>query len=76
VHIAYQVVGDGEPDILFVPGLMSHVELAWEDPGTAAVYARLAGIGRLILFDKRDTACPTVRPATRRSSSGSRMRRR
>jgi len=31
VHIAYQVVGDGEPDILFVPGLMSHVGLAWED---------------------------------------------
>jgi len=55
VHIAYQVVGDGEPDILFVPGLMSHVELAWEDPGTAAFYTRLAGIGRLILFDKRDT---------------------
>ena len=55
VHIAYQVVGDGELDILFVPGLMSHVELAWEDPGTVAFYARLANIGRLILFDKRDT---------------------
>ena len=34
---------------------MSHVELAWEDPGTAAFYRRLAGLGRLILFDKRDT---------------------
>jgi DNA-binding SARP family transcriptional activator/pimeloyl-ACP methyl ester carboxylesterase len=55
VHIAYQVVGGGEPDILFVPGLMSHVELAWEDPGTVAFYTRLAEIGRLIMFDKRDT---------------------
>ena len=33
VHIAYQVVGNGHRDIVFVPGLMSHVELAWEDPG-------------------------------------------
>jgi DNA-binding SARP family transcriptional activator/pimeloyl-ACP methyl ester carboxylesterase len=55
VHIAYQVVGDGERDVLFVPGLMSHVELAWEDPGTVAFYRRLATLGRLILFDKRDT---------------------
>jgi DNA-binding SARP family transcriptional activator/pimeloyl-ACP methyl ester carboxylesterase len=55
VHIAYQVVGEGERDVLFVPGLMSHVELAWEDPGTVAFYRRLASLGRLILFDKRDT---------------------
>ena len=55
MHIAYQVVGDGERDVLFVPGLMSHVELAWEDPGTVAFYRRLASLGRLILFDKRDT---------------------
>jgi DNA-binding SARP family transcriptional activator/pimeloyl-ACP methyl ester carboxylesterase len=54
-HIAYQVVGAGATDILFVPGLISHVELAWEDPATAAFYARLAAMGRLILFDKRDT---------------------
>jgi DNA-binding SARP family transcriptional activator/pimeloyl-ACP methyl ester carboxylesterase len=55
VHIAYQVLGDGERDIVFVPGVLSHAELAWEDPGTAEFYRRLAGLGRLILFDKRDT---------------------
>ena len=55
VHIAYQVVGEGATDILFVPGLISHVELAWQDPATAAFYSRLATMGRLILFDKRDT---------------------
>ena len=55
VHIAYQIVGEGDRDVLFVPGLMSHVELAWEDPGTMQFYRRLAALGRLILFDKRDT---------------------
>ena len=36
IHIAYQVLGEGERDNLFVPGLMSHVELVWEDPRTAS----------------------------------------
>ncbi len=34
---------------------MSHLDLLWEDPDTAAFYQRLATLGRLILFDKRDT---------------------
>jgi len=55
VHLAYQVLGHGERDIVFVPGLMSHLELLWEDPETAGFFRRLAGLGRLILFDKRDT---------------------
>jgi pimeloyl-ACP methyl ester carboxylesterase/class 3 adenylate cyclase len=55
VHLAYQVLGQGERDIVFVPGLMSHLELLWEDPETAGFFRRMAGLGRLILFDKRDT---------------------
>jgi DNA-binding SARP family transcriptional activator/pimeloyl-ACP methyl ester carboxylesterase len=55
VHLAYQVLGQGERDIVFVPGLMSHLELVWEDPETADFFRRLATLGRLILFDKRDT---------------------
>jgi DNA-binding SARP family transcriptional activator/pimeloyl-ACP methyl ester carboxylesterase len=55
VHIAYQVLGHGDRDIVFVPGLMSHLELLWEDPETAGFFHRLATLGRLILFDKRDT---------------------
>ncbi len=62
VHIAYQVVGEGSRDILFVPGLMSHVELAWEDPSTVAFNQRLATLGRLILFDKRDTGLSDPSP--------------
>jgi DNA-binding SARP family transcriptional activator/pimeloyl-ACP methyl ester carboxylesterase len=55
VHIAYQVLGRGDRDIVFVPGLMSHLDLLWEDDETAGFFRRLATLGRLILFDKRDT---------------------
>ena len=55
IHIAYQVIGDGERDMVLVPGLMSHLELIWEDHETADFYRRLARLGRLIMFDKRDT---------------------
>ena len=54
-HIAFQVIGEGERDMVLVPGLMSHLELIWEDHETADFYRRLARLGRLILFDKRDT---------------------
>ena len=54
VHIAYQVVGDGPVDLVFVPGWVSNVELWWEDPGWS-VLQRLASFSRLILFDKRGT---------------------
>jgi class 3 adenylate cyclase len=54
-NIAYQVVGDGPVDLVFVPGFVSHVEHAWEDPGFARFLERLASFSRLILFDKRGT---------------------
>jgi DNA-binding SARP family transcriptional activator/pimeloyl-ACP methyl ester carboxylesterase len=55
LHIAYQVFGRGQRDIVVVPGLISHLELQWEDPQMAEFYRRLATLGRVILFDKRDT---------------------
>jgi pimeloyl-ACP methyl ester carboxylesterase len=55
VLIAYQVVGDGPLDLIFVPGFVSNVELAWESPGQARLFSRLAAFSRLILFDKRGT---------------------
>ena len=56
VHIAYQVVGDGPLDLVFVPGVLNHLELLWEE-GTEAqrFFTRLASFSRLILFDKRGT---------------------
>jgi hypothetical protein len=53
VHIAYQVVGDGPQDLLFVPGFVSHVDVLWQVPARSAFFRRLASFSRLILFDKR-----------------------
>src|SRR5207253_1664284 len=55
VSIAYQVVGDGPLDLVMVPGFVSHVEVAWEEPNYARFLSRLASFSRLILFDKRGT---------------------
>ena len=54
-HIAYQVIGEGPLDIVAVPGLVSHLDLWWQDPSATRFYRQLAGLGRLIMFDKRDT---------------------
>src|SRR5581483_11517498 len=55
LNIAYQVTGEGPPDLVYVPGWVSHVELAWELPQLARGFERLASVSRLILFDKRGT---------------------
>jgi pimeloyl-ACP methyl ester carboxylesterase len=55
LNIAYQVVGDGPLDLIYVPGWISNVELMWEEPAHAHVLERLARFSRLILFDKRGT---------------------
>lgn len=55
VNIAYQVVGAGPTDLILVPGFVSHVELAWEQPRLARFLNRLASFSRLIVFDKRGT---------------------
>ncbi len=55
VHIAYQVIGDGPRDIVFVPGWVSHVERGWAFPAFAHLLDRLASFSRLIIFDKRGT---------------------
>lgn len=54
VHIAYQVLGEGPVDLVFVPGFVSNVEALWSDPLRAAFFRRLASFSRLILFDKRE----------------------
>lgn len=54
-HIAYQVVGQGPIDIVYVPGWVSHVELCWEEPTYARFLNQLTSFARLIMFDKRGT---------------------
>ena len=66
VAIAYQVLGDGPFDVVFAPGAVSHVELNWDAAGFAALLHGIAGHARLIVFDKRGTACPTGTSACRR----------
>jgi len=55
VHVAYQVLGDGPLDLLWVPGFVSNVEATWQSPEMAAFTRRLASFCRLIVFDKRGT---------------------
>jgi pimeloyl-ACP methyl ester carboxylesterase len=55
VNIAYQVLGDGPGDLVFVMGWVSNIEVFWEEPTLARFLARLASFSRLILFDKRGT---------------------
>jgi pimeloyl-ACP methyl ester carboxylesterase len=55
VNIAYQVVGSGPLDIVFVMGWVSHLEYFWNEPSFAAFLTRLTSMSRLILFDKRGT---------------------
>jgi len=53
--IAYQVVGDGPIDLVYVPDYISNLVYAWESPHWRSFYERLARSFRLILFDKRGT---------------------
>lgn len=55
ISIAYQVVGSGRADLVFVPGWVSHVEYAWEEPSLAPFLERLASFSRLIFMDRRGT---------------------
>jgi pimeloyl-ACP methyl ester carboxylesterase/DNA-binding CsgD family transcriptional regulator len=55
LNIAFQVLGEGEPDLVFVPGFVTNLELAWDWPALAAFQNALASFSRLIVFDKRGT---------------------
>ena len=65
VHIAYQIIGKGPFDLVFVPGFISHVDHVWDEPRWAGFLERLASFSRLICFDKtglsdRVSAIPTL----------------
>ncbi len=65
LDIAYQVVGEGPFDLVFVPGFISHLDLQWVSPLAHEFFERLASFSRLILFDKRGTGLsdPVAGPA-------------
>ena len=55
VNIAYQILGDGPIDLLWIPGFAQHLELAWEEPYRRAWLEALGAEYRVIGFDKRGT---------------------
>ncbi|MFL5822370.1 MAG: alpha/beta fold hydrolase [Solirubrobacteraceae bacterium] len=55
LHIAYQVVGEGPIDLIWIPGWISNIDHYWEEPTVARYFNRIAAFSRLILFDRRGT---------------------
>ncbi len=55
VNIAYQVVGSGAIDLVYVMGWVSNIDEFWTEPSYARFLTRLASFSRLIVFDKRGT---------------------
>jgi len=61
-RIAYQVLGEGPPDLVMSAGSFGHVDMAWEDPGIALFLRTLASFSRLIMFDRRGTGASDPLP--------------
>lgn len=55
LHIAYQVIGEGPIDLVFVPSWFGHVDFMWQEPLIERVLARLSSFSRLLVFDQRGT---------------------
>ena len=61
-RLAYQVLGQGPPDLVWTMGSFSHVDVVWEDPQIALFLRRLASFCRLIRFDRRGTGASDPLP--------------
>jgi class 3 adenylate cyclase/pimeloyl-ACP methyl ester carboxylesterase len=61
-RIAYQVLGQGPPDLVVTLNSFGHIDIAWEDPGFALFLRTLASFSRLILFDRRGTGASDPLP--------------
>jgi class 3 adenylate cyclase/pimeloyl-ACP methyl ester carboxylesterase len=57
VALAYQVVGDGPIDLVYLQGFCSNIDLHWESPHLARFLDGLAALGRLIVTDRRGWGC-------------------
>lgn len=63
-YIAYQMLGEGAIDLVYVPTWASQVEHLWEEPRVAAFFHRLASFSRLIIFDRRGSGLSDPATAT------------
>ena len=64
LSIAYQVVGEGDVDVILIPQWLSNIEQYWEHPTAAYFLRRLASFSRLIMFDKRGSGLSDAVPDT------------
>ncbi|MBT8123472.1 MAG: adenylate/guanylate cyclase domain-containing protein, partial [Gammaproteobacteria bacterium] len=55
MNIAYQVLGEGPIDIVYIPGWVSNLDMMWTETRLATFLTKLSSFSRLILFDKRGT---------------------
>jgi pimeloyl-ACP methyl ester carboxylesterase len=62
--IAYQVVGDGELDLLFLPEWFSNLEIQWEEPRLARFPERLASFARVVMLNQRGMGLSDPIPVT------------
>jgi len=53
VHVAYQVIGDGATDLVLAPGIVSNIELMWEQRTWVTFLRRLESFARVVVFDRR-----------------------
>jgi class 3 adenylate cyclase len=60
--VAYQVVGDGPLDLVFIPWWGTNIDVMWEEPSIARFLGRLASFSRLVCFDKRGTGVSDALP--------------
>jgi pimeloyl-ACP methyl ester carboxylesterase len=61
-HVAYQIIGDGPLDLVFISSWLSNIEVMWEEPSLARFLRRLATFSRLLCFDKAGTGVSDTVP--------------
>jgi pimeloyl-ACP methyl ester carboxylesterase len=73
VNVAYQVIGEGPIDIVYVPGLLNLIEATAEEPAIERHFERMASFSRLVIFDKRGTGLSDRVPAEEMADPARRM---
>jgi len=63
VQVAYQILGHGPIDIVYVPGLLNLIEATAEEPAIERHFERMTSFSRLVIFDKRGTGLSDRVPA-------------
>jgi pimeloyl-ACP methyl ester carboxylesterase len=72
-HLAYQTLGDGPVDLVYMQPWISHLEDIWEEPRYERFLRKFASFSRLILFDRRGCGMSDPVPADRPPDLETRM---